>query len=113
MASVRDNLAAGKYANTEPYTVDKIPVDENTMTVRQAREHQESEKQRVRDQRRAWLVGQAEMNALLRTDLEAEHGMADSPKAEKLWELAWEHGHGCGYSDVISHYETFAELVTA
>lgn len=111
MPSTRDNLAAGKYVNTEPYSVPKNPVTD-TMTVKQARDHKESERQRVHDQRKAWFANDAAMTRLLRADLEIEHGMVGNPKAERLWELAWEYGHGCGCSDVISHYEEFAELVT-
>ena len=49
--------------------------------------------------------------ARLRASLEEEHDMARHPKAGLLWNLAWEHGHGNGYSEVLSYYEDFVELL--
>ncbi len=47
----------------------------------------------------------------LRKSLEEEYGLIDHPKAETLWGLAWEHGHACGYGEIINHYEDFAALL--
>lgn len=44
--SVLDKIRAGDYDSKVPYHVDTVPVDEEKMTVRQAREHSESEKER-------------------------------------------------------------------
>jgi hypothetical protein len=109
--SVRDNLAAGKYANTVPFDIEKIPVDEDRMSVKQARDHLEAEKQRQRAQRRLYQENEGRMGDLLRSDLEAENDVAGHPKAGKLWSLAWEHGHGSGYAEVIGYYEEFVELL--
>lgn len=108
---VRDNLDAGKYENKTPYSIERVPVDDEKMTIRQAREHVEAEKQRDRDQRRLHRENEGVMNDLLRADLEIEHGVADHPKAGKLWSLAWDHGHSSGYSEVIGYYEELAELL--
>lgn len=35
-------------------------------------------------------------------DLFETLGIADNPKRFKLWELAWEHGHANGFSEVYS-----------
>lgn len=109
--NVRDNLAAGKYENKVPYSIDKIPVDENTMTVKQAREHTESEKQRSREQTRKHRENEGVMSAAVKSDLEAQEGLVGHPKADLLWSIAWERGHSSGYSDVISVYEEMAELL--
>lgn len=47
----------------------------------------------------------------VRISLEEEHGVTGHPKAEHLWDLAWEHGHACGYGDVVSYYEDFVKLL--
>lgn len=109
--NVRDNLAAGKYENRVPYDIEKIPVDENTMTVKQARDRVEAESQRARDQRRKHRKNEGEMSALVKRDLEVQEGLAGHPKADMLWGIAWDRGHSSGYLDVISVYEELAELL--
>lgn len=101
--NVRDNLEAGVYENTLPYP--------NMAT------HNCKEKVRVaRDEYRA---EERRMNELLRADLEEEHGVkaalatlrVSQEKADKLWSLAWSHGHASGYNEVVNFYEEFVELV--
>lgn len=33
------------------------------------------------------------------------------PKAQKLWDLAWDHGHASGYHDVWTWLNELAELI--
>lgn len=40
-----------------------------------------------------------------------EHGVESNPKAEKVWSLAWEHGHSSGYSEIEIYFEEFVELI--
>lgn len=109
--NVRDNLSTGKYENKVPYSIEKVPVNEETMTVRQAREHKESEKQRSRDQTRKHRENEGVMSALVKRDLEVQEGLAGHPKADLLWSIAWDRGHSSGYSEVINEYEQMAELL--
>jgi hypothetical protein len=56
----------------------------------------------------------AEDNALhdeFKADAFAEAGITGNPKAEKCWDLAWEHGHASGYSDVLNYLVEFSELI--
>jgi hypothetical protein len=69
--SVQDYLAAGKYENKVPYTIDVVPVDEERMTVREAAAHKEAEKQRARDQKEKHNLENRRLLAELRADLEA------------------------------------------
>lgn len=46
-----------------------------------------------------------------RADLERENGTAGKPKADKLWELAWEEGHDAGLGSVVTEYERLVALV--
>ena len=40
-----------------------------------------------------------------------EYGIADNPKAEKVWNLAWEDGHAYGYIEVANYVYKYADLV--
>jgi len=46
-----------------------------------------------------------------RKRLEAEYGTADNPKAQRLWEIAWDHGHASGLAEVEGWYGELVELV--
>lgn len=87
--SVSQNIADGKYKNRLPYVSRKENVDGWT----------------------AYHAEERRLDALFRADLEAEHGLAGHPKADKLFHLAWEAGHASGFSDVEYHYSTMAELL--
>jgi len=50
--------------------------------------------------------------ALFKKDLLEELGMTSHCKAEKLWDLAWEHGHSSGLGDVAIYAEEFSELMS-
>lgn len=40
------------------------------------------------------------------------HVPHDHPKAETLFELAWDHGHSAGLAEVATYYGEFAELIS-
>lgn len=115
--NVRDNLAAGKYENKVPYVrippngVDMAHGNPDTMTVNQMSALRASERQRHRDQRDAHRQNERVMTAVLKADLETEHDVVGHPRADKLWDLAWDHGHSSGYSEVINYYEDLVELL--
>ena len=109
--NVRDNLTNGVYDNKIPYSYEKIPVDENSMTVNQAKAHILAEKEKDRAQRALHRQEDARISMQIKADLELEHGVAGHRNADKLWELAWEHGHSSGYADIICYYENFVQLI--
>ena len=43
--------------------------------------------------------------------LEIEHNLVGHPKADKLYELAWDYGHSSGYSEITSYYADLADLL--
>lgn len=43
--------------------------------------------------------------------LASEYGVENNPKFEKAFELAWQHGHSSGYSEVEIYFSDFAELI--
>jgi len=55
------------------------------------------------------LDGEARENC--RKMLAELYGVADHPKEPKLWSLAWEEGHSCGYSEVALKYDEFVDLM--
>jgi hypothetical protein len=44
-------------------------------------------------------------------DLLEELGIADHPKAELLFNMAWDRGHSCGYSEVLIEAGELSELL--
>jgi len=44
-------------------------------------------------------------------DLFEEYGVSDNPKRFKCFDLAWEHGHSSGYSEVYNYFGDFVELI--
>ncbi|CAM6054528.1 unnamed protein product [Sphagnum tenellum] len=47
-----------------------------------------------------------------RVDLENEFGLTNHPKAELLFEKAWDRGHAGGFQEVYHHYDDLSELLT-
>jgi hypothetical protein len=43
--------------------------------------------------------------------MEKIHGLTGHPKAEKLYEIAWDIGHSAGYHEVEIYYDDMAELL--
>lgn len=40
-----------------------------------------------------------------------EYGVVNHPKAQKVWDMAWERGHSSGYDSVRSEFEELVELI--
>ena len=55
----------------------------------------------------------AERDAMSRfkADVLAENGITDHPKADKLYEMAWERGHSSGIQEVAMYAEELSELL--
>lgn len=106
-----DKISSGKYRNTVLFDVEAIPVNEETMTVRQAKDHVEAEKQRKEDQRQRHHAEESRLRSIFKADLEQEYGVSGHPKADKLFDIAWSHGHSSGYGEVANYYGEFAELL--
>ena len=59
-------------------------------------------------------IYRAETNRLesqFKADLEAEYQFVNHPKANKLFELAWNYGHSYSYSEVAMYYDELSELI--
>ena len=82
--SIHDNISQGKYRN-------RLEFFETTRDIYRAETNR--------------------LDAQFRADLEAEHGLANHPKADKIYSLAWEYGHSAGYIEVALYYEDLIELI--
>jgi hypothetical protein len=89
MLSVSQKIAKGHYLPTKEYV--KPSVD--------------------RDKWRAYQDEKRDLEIAFRADLLAELGISSHPKAERLFEIAWERGHAMGLSEVVIEAETLAELI--
>ena len=97
--SLADKLASGAYNNDAPYPVF---ISNQAAALSKEQRHQVIEVYRKR---------QREINEEFHADLAAEHGLTGHPKEQKLFDLAWSHGHGNGLTEIASFYEEFAELL--
>lgn len=82
---IEQNIKDGKYEAKAPYT---------------------------KENRAKWCEEMASMARLLRHDLEEEYATANHPKAQLLWDKAWEAGHSEGYESVRWNYSDLHELIT-
>lgn len=60
--------------------------------------------QKIRDESRKAKIE-------LKNTLEKENGLEGHPKAQVLFDLAWDYGHAYGDNEVRSYYEDMAELL--
>lgn len=47
----------------------------------------------------------------IKDTLASEFGVEDHPKLDKCFELAWEYGHGHGYSEIRKYFIDLVELI--
>jgi len=71
----------------------------------------ESAVQRHRSAEAERTSRQAELDAEFKRDVIARIGLADHPKADTLYELAYQRGHSHGHHEVLSEAEDLAELL--
>jgi hypothetical protein len=58
-----------------------------------------------------WVADQKECREAFKRDLLADLGIADHPKADRLFELAWDYGHASGYSEVYNYALELVDLL--
>lgn len=52
-----------------------------------------------------------ELHTEFRKDIAESYGVADNPKKDKLFEIAWDMGHSAGLREVDLYYSKLVELV--
>lgn len=119
--TVREKLSVGAYKTKlswpetpkEPDVLKKLArhlTDEEAASLTEVRAAFKAAEKAAKSAERAYRADVSRLEDQLRTDLEAEHGMAGHHKADLLWEKAWERGHSCGLSEVASNYEDLVVL---
>ena len=63
------------------------------------------------ESRVAKLKDQARLNNQLKADLLADVGLTGHPKADLLFEKAWDLGHASGLQEVTTYFYDLAELL--
>ena len=121
--TARDNYYNGdRYANALPYSRDPAMPEIMRKRVADLRPDEmtvlgdvvaayNTSKAAAKAARDAHDNREREIVATIRLDLETEYGLVGHPKADKLWAMAWDRGHGSGYGEVIAVYEELVELV--
>lgn len=61
--------------------------------------------------RSAYASEELRLREQFKNDAFEEAGISDNSKREKCYDLAWEHGHSSGYSEVFNYLNEFAELI--
>lgn len=85
---IREKLNSGYYENKLPFCTVKRNVKKN-------KEYQK-EDYRIYN--------------LFKEDALKEVGLLNHPKADKIYNKAWNDGHAYGYGEVLTHLENLAEL---
>jgi len=89
--TVREKIQAGEYRSKLPYP-ERLAAD-------------------YRELRRAYQLDQARLDLQFKVDLIRENGVEGHPKADLCYSKAWDHGHSSGYSEVVTYFEDFVELL--
>jgi hypothetical protein len=120
--TVYDKLRRNAYRNTDDWPktpVKPIPVfslvtEANAADLRayaSSLEAWEIEAAIAKQKQDSWTEKHSTLENQFRTDLEAETGMTDHPKAELLYWKAYERGHSSGVDGVYDAYMNMLELV--
>lgn len=91
MKTVYDKIKAGAYENAVEYPSRSAP----------------NRAERQMEYRKGQMVAEARFKA----DLEEEFGLSGHPKAQRLFDLAWQEGHSSGYNEVLNYYSEFSDLL--
>jgi len=113
--SVRERLEAGEFRNKVPYLLDEEVKNAYNQDIAELEAQLSAIKERKKEHERSVRAEHNDeqylLTAELRRSLEEEFSMVGHPKAELLWEKAWEEGHSSGYDEVVNCYEELLDLV--
>jgi hypothetical protein len=120
--SVLDNISYSKYKVLLPYPekpklvaklvarVDSLSDDE-ILSIPAQRASYALALEKYKEQKEIYSQAIADKNRQFRADLEEEFKLSSHPKAELLWNIAWDKAHGSGLSEVYTEYSILAELL--
>lgn len=121
--SVREKINEGYYDTKIPflfyseYKANMMSVFDRTQTgtvvglkARRAK-YEDEVKENGKHINDAYRVDEQRLKQDFREDMAKEEGVFGHSKEPKLFNLAWEHGHSSGLSEVLNYYQEFVELV--
>lgn len=62
--------------------------------------------------RQAYQADVARLREEFKQDMAKSYGVENHPKVEVAFRIAWDHGHGNGYTEVDSYFSELAELLS-
>ena len=65
----------------------------------------------TKEERKQWVEQQRKLVEDFKTTLAEEFEVADNPKFEKCFELAWSFGHASGFNEVRLYFIDLVELI--
>ncbi len=118
MTEFRDRIADGEFENRVEYpNKPSKPRLERDHTFAQVTEYAkqlalyETLNAGYRADLDAYRAGERASYDLFKTELLKDLGIADHPKADRLFSMAWERGHSEGYHSVYSEAEDLSDLM--
>jgi hypothetical protein len=122
--NIFDKITAGKYKPAfelpfpvrRPSILDFSLADASEKLLAQAmlaKQEYDLAKQEFYEQTIAWRAEEQRLLLVFRSDLESEFEMSGHPKADPVFQKAWDLGHSDGLYEVAWHYRDLADLVKA
>lgn len=74
-------------------------------------EAKENYRNEIRAERNKYHVEQFKIDNEFKLALFQEYEVENNPKREKIFSMAWERGHSCGYSEIEEDFMDLVELV--
>lgn len=71
----------------------------------------EKDTQGFAEARKQYGVRTTEIISEFREALAKYYGVENHPKLDACWNLAWEHGHSNGFSEIAIYFDQFVELI--
>lgn len=108
---VLENIQKGRYENKGAY-----PVQRN-FRIYKTCEHCGSTYLDVKEKKRYTVAklkyrhDNAEMIKKLKQDIIEEAGVVDNPKANDLWDIAWDQGHSSGLNEVYNYFFDYLKII--
>ena len=112
--SVYDKIRAGLYNRKLPYNppeTELIKIDPENMTGKQVREAKEANDRKKVEYRLAYSKNSGELASQFRKDLEEDCGTTGHPKADMLFNKAYDRGHSGGFEEVTNAYYDMVDLI--
>lgn len=97
-------LVAKSTINKLDHIIPEVPLDSCTKEV-------VLDKEGFYNERNKYNENTMKLYQQFKDDLADELGLTNHPKWDKLFEIAWEEGHGDGYEDVYYYAEKLSELL--